>query len=294
MKTRASEISISGFTIVRNAVKLNYPFRESVLSVLPLCDEFIINIGDSEDETAEIAEALRVEFPQKIRLIHSKWERKNQQGGFQLKHQTDRAIQSCRGNWCFYIQADEAIHEADYPRIQKAVSEAHQQTRVDGVLFDYLHFYGNYDYSIHGRNWYRREVRLFKNFRGISSFRDAQGFRRDEQRLFVKPSGARVFHYGYVRTPSSLEEKSKNMSLWWGTQPDASDSAFRLHRHVGLTRFEGTHPGVMKSKVENQPKFDPSQCPRKWDWTEIKNAMTLVWDQFFNFRLGEFRNYEIV
>jgi hypothetical protein len=285
---------ISGFTIVRNARKLEYPFEESVRSLAALCDEVIINCGDSTDDTREICESLKNEAPRKIRIIESVWERREQQGGFQLKHQSDLALAECRGDWCVYLQADECLHEADFGRIREAMKKADASPDVDGILSDYLHFYGNFSYQITGRKWYRREVRAFKNRRGISAFRDAQGFRKHEQRLLVIPSGARVFHYGYVRSSESLGTKSKEMSQWWGVEPQCRAEDVQLRRHVGLKRFAASHPAVMKSRIErNNLYFDPTKCRRVWDKSEIKNALTMVWESIVPYRIGEFRNYEI-
>lgn len=284
----------SGFTIVRNARRLDYPFEESIASLVPLCDEVIINCGDSQDDTREICEKLKERFAPKIRLLFSTWEEKGQSGGFQLKSQTDAAIAACRGQWCFYLQADEVLHEADYPQIREAQRQADMRQEIDGVVFDYRHFYGSYRYEIRGRNWYRREVRLFKNGRGIEAFRDAQGFRKGGARLLAIASGARVFHYGYVRNSQSLKAKSGEMSKWWGEKATEKPGAYQLKRHVGLSRYHETHPAVMKVRLEGyRGDFDPKSCPRVWDRTELKNALTLAWETVFPFRLGEFRNFDV-
>ncbi len=286
-------MSVSGFTIVRNAEILDYPFEESVLSALPLCDEFVINCGDSDDATLGLCESLRKRFPDKIRLVCSSWEREGQLGGFQLKHQTDRAFAECRGDWSLYLQADEVLHEADYEKIRGALADASLREDVDGILFDYVHFYSNYSYSITGRNWYRAEVRLIKKGRGIESFRDAQGFRRNGKRLRALASDARVFHYGYVRSIELMARKAEQMSQWWGEPARTRPEDLQPKRHVGLQPFTGTHPAVMQGRVSrNAHYFDPSQAERKWDWNEIKNAVTLVWESLFHYRLGEFRNYD--
>lgn len=287
---------VSGFTIVRNAIKLDYPFRESVRSLLPLVDELVINCGDSSDGTRDLCAALEHESDGKIRVIDSVWQTAQQAGGYQLKHQSDRALAECRGEWCLYIQADECLHEEDYPAIRHAMKVADERPEVDGLVFDYLHFYGNFDYRIRGRNWYRRETRAIKNGRGIQSYRDAQGFRqRDGSRVRGLLSGARVFHYGYVRSSQSLGMKSAEMSQWWGATPDTDPEALKLVRHVGIQRFRDTHPAVMRERISHSALcYDPTQCPRKWDKNEIKNAITLAWESVFPFRIGEYRNYDLV
>lgn len=289
-----ASVQISGFTIVRNAELLDFPFRESVLSALPLCDEFIINCGDSEDNTLRICEDLKNQFPNKIKIVQSVWERKNQTGGFQLKAHTDAAMKLCQGEWLIYIQADEVFHEEDYPKIRKAMERAKHLPQIDGIVFDYLHFYGNYSFLCRGRNWYRREVRAIKSRREIESFRDAQGFRVHGKRLTAIACDARVFHYGHVRNRESLRQKTHQMSQWWGETPAQSLEAFKIYRPVGLTPFKGTHPKVMSEKVSNSNFLtDPSQCARRWDKRELKNALTLMLEKIFPFRLGEYRNYNL-
>lgn len=286
---------VSGFTLVRNAQILDFPFVESVESLLPLVDELVINCGDSQDETPLICKSLAEKHAGKIRVLNTVWENKNQSGGFQLKAQSDAALQACRGEWLFYIQADEVLHERDYPLIQKAMARADEIPEVDGLVFDYLHFYGNYAYTCRGRNWYRREVRAFKNNRGIESFRDAQGFRKHGQRIQALHSQARVFHYGYVRPLASLKTKKQEMAQWWGETPPSENSEMTLSRPIGLTPFYETHPHAMSERVNNNKSLvDPSQCPRRWNRQEIKNAVTLIWEKLVPIRLGEYRNYDLL
>ncbi|MBI4404933.1 MAG: glycosyltransferase family 2 protein [Deltaproteobacteria bacterium] len=289
----SENVRVSGFTIVRNANRLAYPFPESALSILPICDELIICCGDSTDGTNEICEELTRQST-KIKVVPSVWDAEAQKDGYQLKHQTNKALSLCQGNWCFYIQSDELIHDDDLPKIKKAITEADHHADVDGILFNYLHFYGNFNYTIRGRNWYRREVRAFKNGRNIESFRDAQGFRKNGKKITAIDSNARVFHYGYVRSPQLMQEKAVQMSRWWGGQASSDPRSFELVRHIGLQKYDGTHPSLLKERISASAfDFDPKKCRFKWDKDEIKNALTLVWESIFPFRLGEFRNYEI-
>jgi len=288
-------ITTSGFTIVRNAEILDFPFQESVRSALPLCDEFIINCGDSDDNTLALCKNLQKEFPDKIKIIQTVWERENQTGGFQLKSQSDAAMKICRGNWLIYIQADEVFHEEDYPKIRDAIQKATLLPEVDGIVFDYLHFYGNYSFLARGRNWYRREVRALKNGRGIESFRDAQGFRLSGKRLTAIASQARVFHYGWVRNQEGLMKKTHQLSQWWGEVPSTNQQSFQIYRLFGLAPFQGAHPQIMDGKINSSNHLvDPSRCPRRWNKREIKNAVTLLWEKIFPFRLGEYRNYNLI
>ncbi|NBX93004.1 MAG: glycosyltransferase [Proteobacteria bacterium] len=291
----SKSITTSGFTIVRNAELLDFPFRESVLSVLPLCDEFVINCGDSDDRTLEICQTLQKEYPDTVKIIRRVWTRENQSGGYQLKAQTDSALHACQGKWLIYIQADEVVHEADLSLIRKAMSQADSLEEVDGIVFDYLHFYGNFSYISRGRNWYRREVRAFKKGRGIESYRDAQGFRKQGNRLKAMKSGARVFHYGHVRTQKSLQAKAEQMSQWWGEDAKRTIQSYQIVKTFGLAPFKGSHPQLMTERVKKNPEYvNPQLCKRLWNRRELKNALTVLWEKLVPYRIGEYRNYDLV
>ena len=44
-------MKVSAFTFIKNGQILGYPFIQSIQSILPIVDEFIINVGNSEDDT---------------------------------------------------------------------------------------------------------------------------------------------------------------------------------------------------------------------------------------------------
>ena len=134
-------MKVSGFTFIKNAVKYDYPFVESVKSVLPLCDEFIIVHGDSEDSTNELIDS------SKIKIINTVWDANLKKGGLILSQQTNIALDHTSGDWCFYIQADEVVHEKYHSEIREKMRQYLEDKRVEGLLFKYLHFYGNQDYS---------------------------------------------------------------------------------------------------------------------------------------------------
>ena len=286
---------ISGISIVRNAQILNYPFQESVRSVLPLCDEFLINCGRSDDETLKLCLALKNEAPEKIKIIETIWGAHKKEAGLELSGQTNAMVEKAVGDWCFYVQADEVVHEDDLNIIRTQINLADTNDGIDGIVFDYLHFYTSYDYQIEGRNWYRREVRAFKKNRSIESVVDAQGFRRQGKKLKVLPAKARIFHYGYVRTPELMKKKSIEMAKWWGNTPEIDVEKMQPVNHVGLKKFQNAHPKVMEDKIrrENFP-FRPSEYARRWNKQEVKNLLNVLSEKFLGVRLGEFKNYELM
>src|SRR4051812_21035789 len=197
-------MKISGFTLVRNAVAFDYPFLESLRSLLPLVDELVINVGIGDDNTRDQVELFAKQEGQgKVRFFESNWgldDPEKKRGGLILSEQTNLALDQCTGDWCLYLQADEVLHEEDYSKIKKALEKNHPRKEVEGLLFDYVHFYGSYDVIQKTRSAYRREVRAIRRNSGARSQGDAQSFRHpDGKKLNVVKANARVFHYGWVR-----------------------------------------------------------------------------------------------
>lgn len=187
---------LSGATFVRNAIKFDFPVLESIRSVLPICDEYIVNVGDSEDGTLELVRSLN---DPRIKIVESIWDPALRAGGAILAQQTDIAISQCRGEWILYLQADEVIHEQYLEAILSSLRRSKDRPEVQGLLFGFRHFYGSFQTYQKGINWYRHEVRAIRNGIGIRSWGDAQGFRLEGRKLKVVRCPAEVYHYGWAR-----------------------------------------------------------------------------------------------
>ena len=200
-------MKVTGFTFIKNAVLYQYPIVEAIQSILPLCDEVVVAVGKSDDGTRELVASIDT---QKVRIIDTVWDDSLKEGGRVLAAETDKAFKAIAADtdWCVYIQGDEVMHEAGYDEMREAMQRWKDAKDVDGLLFKYRHFYGSFDYIGAASNWYRREIRVIKNNRSIYSYRDAQGFRKeDNQKLRVKPLDAYIHHYGWVREPAAMERK---------------------------------------------------------------------------------------
>ncbi|MEO8666825.1 MAG: glycosyltransferase family 2 protein [Ignavibacteria bacterium] len=263
-------MKVSGFTIVKNGVYYAYPFREAILSILPLCDEMIVNVGKSEDETLEIVKSLRDSYG-KIKIIESEWDMTLKEGKV-LSVETNKALKECIGDWCFYIQGDEVLHEKYYNTVSSALNKYLISKQTEGLRFYYKHFYGTYDYyQDNYRNWYLREVRIIKNNDDIVSWGDAMDFRhRDGSKINSNDIDAEIYHYGWVRPPESLIRKRKDFEKLYNTGEVAEKniSGFQNYDDLGnLKRFTNTHPGVMKERLAgSQWDFNPELDKQKPDW----------------------------
>lgn len=233
----------------------DYPVVESVSSILPLVDEMIVLIGDCEDNTEELIRSIASD---KIKIHHSVWDPSLRKGGSVLAVETDKAFQliSADSDWAFYIQADEVVHEKYHPSIIEACRKYKDNKQVEGLLFEYLHFYGTYDYVGDSRRWYDHEIRIIRNDRSIKAYRDAQGFRKNGQKLYVKPVDACIYHYGWVKSPAQMRKKMANVGTLWHNDEDMKAfmhtvDVFDFNDFDSLVPFTGAHPTVMHERIKN-------------------------------------------
>ena len=251
-----NKMKVSGFTFIRNALKYDYPIVEAIQSILPICDEFIIAVGNSDDETLALIQKID---SKKIKIIQTVWNDSLRANGEVLAIETNKAFKAISpdSDWAFYIQGDEVFHEKYLNSIQLTMQKYVLDSEVDGLLFDYKHFYGSYDFVGSSNNWYKKEIRIIRNNQQIYSFKDAQGFRKGaNEKLKVVAANAFIYHYGWVKDPRSMQFKQEDFSkLWhndeWISKNIENVEVFEYEKHISqLSRFDGDHPMVMKERIE--------------------------------------------
>ena len=241
---------VSGFSIVRNAIQYGYPVAESLRSLAPLVDELIVAVGGSEDGTLDLVHSLEIPG---LRVIETVWDEGLRVKGRVLAQQTNLALAECRHPWAFYLQADEVVHEEDFPRIRSALARWGDDQDVDALRFRFLHFEGTYAYVNWVRYW--KQCRLVRNDGRLRSVGDAAGFGRlDGRRLRVRKTGAKIYHYGWARAPEVLKRKTLAFQKLY------HDDAYVASRFGEIPpeylsdvdiafRFRGTHPAAMAERV---------------------------------------------
>jgi hypothetical protein len=241
-------MKISGFSFSRNAQKLYYPVAESIRSALPLVDEFIVAVGRGDDDDHTRDAILAIGDP-KIRIIDTEWTDRDKLKGWIHSQQTNIALDACTGDWCLYLQADEVLHEHDLQNIRARCEQLHPDLRVEGLAFRYLHFWGDYQHVHRSHAWYPEEIRLIRNRAGIQSYRSAQSFRRDGQRLAAARVDASIYHYGWVRPPTLMRKKNYEMTRTHQGHEQAEahhrTGAYHYGSLADIPLFTGTHPAVM-------------------------------------------------
>lgn len=290
-------MKVAGFTFIRNAVQFDYPVVEAITSVLPLCDEFVVAVGKSDDDTLALIEGIKSD---KIRIIHTVWDDTARAGGRVLGLETDKALAAVSpdADWCFCIQGDEVLHEQDIPAVRNAMQTHLTDDAVDGLLFNYLHFYGSYSYVGDSRKWYRREIRVIRNRGNVVAYKDAQGFRtRDGQKLRVKLIDATIYHYGWVKPPETQKKRLHDAKTFWYTSETDTQTKNRVElfdygQIDSLARFAGTHPAVMQPRVDRLNwsfDFDTSQKR----YSPRVRLLTFI-EKLTGWRIGEYRNYKLI
>ena len=286
---------LSGFTIVKNASVHDYPVEASLRSALRFCDEVVVNVGQSRDDTLERVRAL--DDP-RMRILHRVWPEPRGSRLRELADETNIALDACRHDWALYLQADEVLHEDDEPALLSAVERADADPRVEGLLFDFLHFEGSPDWELRGRRRHRREVRVVRQAADVRSVRDALSFRvggAGGRVPRVLRSGARIFHYNYVKSREGLDAKRRLWVRSEGGDPDEADP-HTFYRYRGLRRFEGDHPEVMEEWLAGRDwPFDPESASRPpWNLKTLKVLLSDAVERRTGRRIWENRNWELV
>lgn len=316
-------MKISGFTIGKNISKLYYPMKESIMSILPVVDEFIVVLGDSDpdDTTREEIESIG---SNKIKIIDSVWDTVKYHSGTIYAQQTHLAKEHCTGDWLFYIQADEVVHEKYLPVIRKRCRELLNEREIEGLLFNYTHFWGDYWHYHDSHGWYRHEIRIIRNDPEIIPWRDAQSFRRipgfdgksylqkaNTHKLKVADIDAWIYHYGWVRPPRYMKSKSivfnshykekKQADLPDGNQLDSMSFDYGVLDTLPV--FRESHPKVLKDKIaqfdwkgqlQYSGKRNRHRPPHKHEKLRYRLISFVEKHLLFGRPVGEFKNYRLI
>jgi hypothetical protein len=281
---------VVGFSLVANAVRLDFPVLEALRSILPLCDELVVNVGPSQDGTLDLVRGLG---DARLRVIEGRWA--PSLGGAVLAVETERALAACRGDWAIYIQADEVLHESGLPLLRSAMEQARANPHVEGLLVDFVHLYGNTDWQGTGRAWYRREVRVVRPGRDIHSYEEAQGFRAgsSHRKLQARRSGATYYHYGWARPMEALRAKREtDNALYYAGDSRRRPVNSRLAWDGGVRRFGGGHPGLMRDWIDSRrSRMSEGFAPRAWDARRVALLVSIGIERLTGWRPFEFTNY---
>src|SRR5271169_1041823 len=290
-------MKVSGFTFLRNGQKLGYPFTASIRSILPLVDEFVIALGPCEDDTEKM---LREIGDPKIRIIPTQWNERIQNDysikGFVYGQQKSIALFNCTGDWAFYLEADEVVHENDLPKIRAAMEKHLGDERVEALVFDYLHFYGNANTMVWSPGWYRSEVRIIRNtipaWSSEALFFNVVDSHKKSRYPRAAHTGATIFHYGWIRSEAQMNLKSASVQKYWDdSKPKPMD--YTKIDSATLKLFSGSHPKVVQDWLPPAEGIFQADPNHQLTAREKKHRRMMKLEQWFGFQFSK-RHYKLV
>ena len=313
-------MKISGFTFIRNAELFYIPIKECIESILPIVDEFVIAYCESDDKTLDIIKSIKSD---KIKILHSEWKINEFPKHSEYARQTDFAKNHCSGDWLFYLQGDEAIHEKDLDYIKKQCALYLNDKQVEGFTFKYNYFWGDYNHVHRSHAWYSREIRIIRNDTNIHSWKDAQSFRRYQnfecsfesyydkkttRKLNVIELDAFIYHYGFVRPPEVLKDKSNAAKTTYklglkNSHTHLLDDDYDYGNFNSVAVFKDSHPKVMDAFIakfhwQNKLNFDPKYKTRNKPYKHEKwgcRVHSFIENTFLNGSpLWGFKNYKLI
>lgn len=289
-------MKVSGFTFIRNAVLFDFPIAEAIQSILPLCDEVVVAVGRSDDNTLELVKSIG---SPKLKIIETVWDDTLRGGGKVLAAETMKAKEAVSpdSDWLIYIQGDEVLHEQYLPALRQAMEQWKNDEKTEGLLLKYHHFWGSYAYVADAYNWYRNEIRVIRNRPDIISWKDAQGFRKsDGTKLQVRKVDACIHHYGWVKPPAAqLKKREAFLKLWHNQnipEQEKQGEGYNYQLIDSLKKFEGTHPACMQARIKAcnwMFNYDTSKSKLKW-----KYRLRQWIEKHLGISIGEYRNYRLL
>ena len=290
-------MKVSGFTFLRNGQKLGYPFAESVRSILPIVDEFVVALGPSDDDTEKI---LRDIGDPKIRIIATHWNERVRSdysiGGFVYGQQKSIALFNCTGDWAFYLEGDEVVHEDDLPKIRAAMEKHLNDEMVEAFVFDYVHFYGNAKTYAWSPRWYRTAPRILRNTIPAWAPKGLFFTVLKDHKMTRYPraahSGAKIYHYGWVRPESQMDLRRESTSkAWTSRQPPPANYAEVDPQTLRL--FTGSHPKVIRDWLPPAEGIFAANPAHRLTRREKKHRMMMKLEQWFGIRFNK-KHYTLV
>lgn len=285
-------MKVSAFTFIRNGQILGYPFLQSIQSILDIVDEFIINVGKSEDDTLSLIKSIG---NPKIRIIESNWNDAMQDKGYVYGQQKMIAQFNCSGDWAFYIEGDEVYHEEDLEKIRKSMEIHLNNPNVEALIFDFIHFYGNTNSVLNSPGWYRSEARIIRNsvrsYAPDGLFWLVLGSNKKGRYPKAKHTGVSCYHYGWARTEDQMNLKSSRVQKYWGKHHVKIDYS-QMDKKI-IQEFKGKHPKIVEdwlSKEKGLFEVDSKYMPTN---KQKKHQKMIIIEKIFGVDLSK-KHYKLI
>lgn len=230
----------SGLLIIRNGVECGYTFQEALLTLDAVCDEIIVCEGYSTDSTFDEIESLK---NPKIKIFRDAWERCAD--GSEFARVTNLGLRRCTGDYIFYLQADELVHENDLPGLREAIASG----QYNSISFGFVHL--RYDFGSQIANdVYTRAIRVIRNIPEIVSIQDGFDFGGG-----ITPGLASqwvIYHAGYVFLANILAKMINHYQEFYVTQ-----ATYRQRHDIAVDLLRRLENGERVSTDEAHRLLEP-------------------------------------
>lgn len=285
-------MKVSAFTFIKNGQILGYPFLESIQSVLPIVDEFIINIGESDDDTLEMIKGIKSE---KIRILTSTWNSNMSNRGYVYGQQKMIAQFNCSGDWAFYVEADEVYHEKDLDIIKNSMRLYLNENDVEALVVKFKHFYANKNSYLDSPGWYRSEARIIKNTVRSYSPDGLFWLILDSNKKGRYPNSKKIdvtcYHYGWVRTEHQMNLKSSKVQKYWGKEHENIDYS-QIDKTI-IREFKDSHPKAIENWLPKKNGVYMPDPKYKLTLKQKKHRFMIFLENLFGLELSK-KHYKVL
>lgn len=245
-------MKITGTMVLRNAVKLGYPFELAIRSLRPLCDEVIILVDPtSEDDTLDRVIDLLPDI-----IVQSSWDMSNHRGhtNCEISVQTEHVCAEATGDWIFSLQADEVLHEEEAATLRAAASAA-EADGVSALEIMRLYFYGSL--RQYRTDWTIPMVRFFKRGAWKPDVDGAMRFDPCTPRERKKSlSTAKIYHYSRVGDPQAIAERVRNLDGFFHEPSRVEQGEVKPYDFSRLRKLDTYVIGALPAEEDNASLAD--------------------------------------
>lgn len=139
-------MKISGYTYVKDAVSMDYPFVESIKTHLDFCDEVVVvDASTKNDGTKEALASLKKEAGGKLKVFEATldWSAPNYGVYDGVLKQTAR--EKCTGEFLWQFDSDELIHGGDRSVLESLIRQSENLTKIPVLCLPIVEYWGSHD-----------------------------------------------------------------------------------------------------------------------------------------------------
>lgn len=248
--------TLGGVMFIKDGVKFDYCFQESINCLCELCDQVSVVGIESEDNTIELLNALSEKHNNLYVTVIGAEEWEKQKGREKLAYFQNLSLSFLDTDWYFLLQADEILTEESFEWIRKAIADH----RNESYLCSRINLWGDCNHFINV-NIYRQPCSIVVNrLAKVNKKSIGDGESIDALASLEYVAKIDIIHYGFVRKKEIMKSKVMNMQ----------ESVFRISHDPKLDQsetfnselwFKGDelwpinfkHPKWIKNWVKNRP-----------------------------------------